>query len=53
MPVHDVHVCEQRVDQVELVEARARTYAAVELIEFPGMQYRTDVALEALEMEEL
>ncbi|MDQ4004088.1 MAG: phosphoribosylamine--glycine ligase [Actinomycetota bacterium] len=36
-----------------IMEARARAYAAVELIDFPGMQYRTDVALEALEMEEL
>jgi phosphoribosylamine--glycine ligase len=38
---------------VSIMEARARAYAAVELIDFPGMQYRTDVALEALEMEEL
>jgi phosphoribosylamine--glycine ligase len=36
-----------------IIEARARAYAAVELIEFPGMQYRTDIALEALELEEL
>ena len=36
-----------------IMEARARAYAAVELIDFPGMQYRTDVALEALEMEDL
>ena len=36
-----------------IMEARARAYAAVELIDFPGLQYRTDVALEALEMEEL
>jgi phosphoribosylamine---glycine ligase len=36
-----------------IMEARARAYAAVELIHFPGMQYRTDIALEALEMEEL
>jgi phosphoribosylamine--glycine ligase len=35
------------------IEARARAYAAVELIHFEGMQYRTDIALEALEMEEL
>jgi phosphoribosylamine--glycine ligase len=35
-----------------IMEARARAYAAVELIDFPGMQYRTDIALEALEMEE-
>ncbi len=35
-----------------IMEARARAYAAVELIHFPGMQYRTDIALEALEMEE-
>ena len=36
-----------------IIEARARAYAAVELIDFPGIQYRTDIALEALEMEEL
>jgi phosphoribosylamine--glycine ligase len=36
-----------------IIEARARAYAAVELIEFPGKQYRTDIALEALELEEL
>ena len=36
-----------------IMEARARAYAAVELIHFPGKQYRTDIALEALEMEEL
>ena len=36
-----------------IIEARARAYAAVELIDFPGKQYRTDVALEALELEEL
>ena len=36
-----------------IIEARARAYAAVELIDFPGMQYRTDIALEAMEMEEL
>ena len=36
-----------------IMEARARAYAAVELIDFPGMQYRSDIALEALEMEEL
>jgi phosphoribosylamine---glycine ligase len=36
-----------------IIEARACAYAAVELIDFPGMQYRTDIALEALEMEEL
>ncbi len=36
-----------------IMEARARAYAAVELIDFPGKQYRTDIALEALEMEEL
>jgi phosphoribosylamine--glycine ligase len=36
-----------------ILEARARAYAAVELIHFPGKQYRTDIALEALEMEEL
>ncbi|MGB3683797.1 MAG: phosphoribosylamine--glycine ligase [Rubrobacteraceae bacterium] len=36
-----------------IMEARARAYAAVEQIHFPGMQYRTDIALEALELEEL
>jgi len=36
-----------------IMEARARAYAAVELIYFPGKQYRTDIAMEALEMEEL
>ena len=36
-----------------VMEARARAYAAVELIKFRGMQYRTDIALEAMEMEEL
>ena len=36
-----------------IIEARARAYAAVELIDFPSIQYRTDIALEALEMEEL
>lgn len=36
-----------------IMEARARAYAAVELIDFRGMQYRTDIALEAMEMEEL
>ena len=36
-----------------ILEARARAYAAVEFIDFPGKQYRTDIALEALELEEL
>ena len=36
-----------------ILEARARAYAAVELIDFPGKQYRTDIALEGLELEEL
>ncbi len=36
-----------------IMEARARAYAAVEQIHFPGMQYRTDIALEALELEDL
>jgi phosphoribosylamine--glycine ligase len=36
-----------------IIEARARAYAAVELIDFAGMQYRADIALEAMEMEEL
>ena len=34
-----------------VIEARARAYAAVEAIHFPGKQYRTDIALEAMEME--
>ena len=29
-----------------LMEARERAYAACELISFPGMRYRTDIALE-------
>ena len=36
-----------------IIEARARAYAAVENIHFPGMQYRTDIALEAMELEDL
>ena len=36
-----------------VIEARARAYAAVEAIHFPGMQYRTDIALEAMELEDL
>ncbi len=36
-----------------IIEARARAYAAVEQIYFPGMQYRTDIALEAIELEDL
>ncbi len=36
-----------------VIEARALAYAAVEQIHFPGMQYRTDIALEAMELEEL
>ena len=36
-----------------VIEARARAYAAVEQIHFPGMQYRNDIALEAMEFEEL
>ncbi len=35
------------------IEARARAYAAVEQIHFEGMQYRTDIALEAIELEDL
>jgi len=35
-----------------VIEARARAYAAVEQIDFPGMQYRTDIALEAMELED-
>ena len=36
-----------------VIEARARAYAAVEQIHFEGMQYRTDIALEAIELEEI
>jgi phosphoribosylamine--glycine ligase len=36
-----------------IIEARARAYAAVEQIHFDGMQYRTDIALEAIELEDL
>jgi phosphoribosylamine--glycine ligase len=36
-----------------VIEARARAYAAVEQIHFEGMQYRTDIAMEAIELEEL
>jgi phosphoribosylamine--glycine ligase len=36
-----------------VIEARARAYAAVESIHFEGMQYRTDIALEAIELEDL
>jgi len=36
-----------------IIEARARAYAAVEQIHFDGLQYRTDIALEAIELEDL
>jgi phosphoribosylamine--glycine ligase len=36
-----------------IIEARARAYAAVEQIYFEGMQYRTDIALEAIELEDI
>jgi phosphoribosylamine--glycine ligase len=36
-----------------IIEARARAFAAVEQIHFDGMQYRTDIALEAIELEDL
>jgi len=36
-----------------VIEARARAYAAVEQIHFEGMQYRTDIAMEAIELEDL
>ncbi|HSK98922.1 MAG TPA: phosphoribosylamine--glycine ligase [Rubrobacteraceae bacterium] len=36
-----------------IIEARARAYAAVEQIFFEGMQYRTDIALEAIELEDI
>ncbi len=35
-----------------VIEARARAYAAVEQIYFEGMHYRTDIALEAIELED-
>jgi phosphoribosylamine--glycine ligase len=35
------------------IEARARAYAAVEQIHFEGMQYRTDIAIEAIELEDI
>jgi len=35
-----------------IIEARARAYAGVEAIHFRGMQYRTDIALEAIELED-
>jgi phosphoribosylamine---glycine ligase len=35
-----------------IIEARARAYAAVEQIHFEGMHYRTDIALEAIELED-
>jgi phosphoribosylamine--glycine ligase len=37
----------------DVLEARARTYAAVDQIDFPGIQYRTDIAVEALDLEDL
>ena len=39
--------------EVELAVCRARAYAAVEQIHFEGMQYRTDIALEAIELEDI
>lgn len=36
-----------------IIEARARAYAAVEQIHFEGMLYRTDIALEAIELEDI
>jgi phosphoribosylamine--glycine ligase len=36
-----------------IIEARARAYAAVEQIHFDGVQYRTDIAMEAIELEDL
>ena len=36
-----------------IIEARARAYAAVEQIHFEGVQYRTDIALEAIELEDI
>ena len=36
-----------------IIEARARAYAAVEQIHFEGMHYRTDIALEAIELEDI
>ena len=36
-----------------IIEARAAAYAAAEQIRFDGMQYRTDIALEAIELEDI
>jgi phosphoribosylamine--glycine ligase len=36
-----------------IIDARPRAYAAVEQIRFEGMHYRTDIALEAIELEDL
>jgi phosphoribosylamine---glycine ligase len=36
-----------------IIEARARAYAAVEQIHFEGVHYRTDIALEAIELEDI
>ena len=36
-----------------IIEARAAAYAAAEQISFDGMQYRTDIALEAIELEDI
>ena len=36
-----------------VIEARARAYAAVEQIHFEGIQYRTDIALEAIDLEDI
>ncbi len=35
-----------------IIEARAQAYAAVEGIHFEGMQYRTDIGLEAIDLED-
>lgn len=35
-----------------VIEARAQAYAAVEQIHFDGMQYRTDIGSEAIELED-
>jgi phosphoribosylamine--glycine ligase len=44
---------EEHDGKLYTIEARARAYAAVEQIHFEGMQYRTDIAMEAIELEDL
>ena len=40
-------------DRADHHRGAARAYAAVEQIHFEGMHYRTDIALEAIELEDL